>query len=481
MPEAPLVLIVEDDPSTNNLIAGVLRRAGYRSVQAFTNEEGLQRFSESTFSLITTDRGHPGGESGIAFVTQVRSMPNGRLVPILMISGSLTGENELAAWRAGVSGVMHKPFEAADLIAEVGKLLSKASEKDQTAHGLGIEAPLEQPKENSAPAKLLTEAGKLSSETSEKDKTPPEADIEATSIPKEKSGVRGWLLLLCILLTVVKGFGFLVTLVQAIGHSETSLLYGFYALYFALGTLAGVLLWAKARIAVTFAKSYYVIQPYAVSLFWIRMMTIDPSTTSQGPSVIIQAAVFSVVWFSYLTFSRRVRNTYNVDPAKRNTFLALIMGAAFGPLGTIYFHIRVFLMTVLGTLVATVLGVLAARIFGFPLPPWMGWVWLCFFPIANAILAINWNDSSTYPGAEGIDWPSASAFGVVLGIWVFRVIGISTAIYGAVRLFGQHHVFLGIVLLLLLPWAMSLPAKWIMTVIAAVVGLIVSARQSNKA
>ena len=237
MPEAPLVLIVEDDPFTNDLIAGVLRRAGYRSVQAFTNEEGLQRFSESTFSLITTDRGHPGGESGIAFVTQVRSMPNGRLVPILMISGSLTGENELAAWRAGVSGVMHKPFEAADLIAEVGKLLSKASEKDQTAHGLGIEAPIEQPKENSAPAKLLTEAGKLSSETSEKDKTPPEADIEATSIPKEKSGVRGWLLLLCILLTVVKGFGFLVTLIQAIGHSETSLLYGFYALYFALGTL----------------------------------------------------------------------------------------------------------------------------------------------------------------------------------------------------------------------------------------------------
>jgi len=67
-----------------------------------------------------------------------------------MISGSLTNENELAAWRAGVSAVMHKPFEQADLIAEIGKLLSKPSEKDQMLLGVGIEAPLEQPKEKIA-------------------------------------------------------------------------------------------------------------------------------------------------------------------------------------------------------------------------------------------------------------------------------------------------------------------------------------------
>ncbi len=138
MPEAHFALIVDDDPNTNDLIAEILRGSGFDAIQAYDNKGGLLQLADRSFSLITTDINRPGG-SGIDFVRQVRSMPNGKQVPILMISGGATHENELAAWRSGVSAFIRKPFGIEELLTEIDRITSKITEKDRMLLDVGVE------------------------------------------------------------------------------------------------------------------------------------------------------------------------------------------------------------------------------------------------------------------------------------------------------------------------------------------------------
>jgi len=138
MPELGLILVVDDDGNTRALLQRILRSMGLGVVQAADNETGLQQVAKRSFSLITTDLNRPGG-SGIDFVRQVRSMPNGRQVPILMISGNATHEAELDAWRAGVSGFMRKPFGIEELSIEVEKMTVKITEIDRMLLNVAVE------------------------------------------------------------------------------------------------------------------------------------------------------------------------------------------------------------------------------------------------------------------------------------------------------------------------------------------------------
>lgn len=295
-----------------------------------------------------------------------------------------------------------------------------------------------------------------------------------------RKGVGGWLLLLCLALSVVRSLGLLASVAQALTPSTNRLLYLLYALEFAFGASAGILLWSKARIAVSYAKAYWIVHPYATLFLWARMVGIDSSTSGQAISVIGISVIFSFIWFSYLTFSKRVRNTYDVDSGKRNVLVSMLMGAALGPLGSVYFHIRIMVMTALASIAAVLIALLGALVIGFRLPPWMSWVWLGFFPLAYALFATSWNEAETTIGPEDINWEAAVAFGMTLGIWEFRIIGVSTGIYGAVTLFGQGRILLGIVSLVAIPWALNFIAQGIMTLIVAIAGLAAALRKGAR-
>ncbi len=210
---------------------------------------------------------------------------------------------------------------------------------------------------------------------------------ESGTVKKEKRGVRGWLLFLCLSLVILRGFGFLLSVGSAIMEPDTRILMVLYSISTAYAFSVGVFLWCKARGAVTYAKLFFVIQPYVMTGIWKVYSAIDPAGAQEAAMAIVGALVGFLIWFPYLTFSKRVKATYSItEPNKRSPLLAFVMGAVLGPFGTIYFNIRVCFMAVLGTILAIVLATLSLRFLGFSTPLWMRWVWLAYYPIAMLIL-----------------------------------------------------------------------------------------------
>lgn len=138
MPDGSNILVVDDDDNLRGFLSRVLRQAGYNVFEAENNSSALRIVENESIDLITTDMVHPVA-TGIDLVVEVRKMTKGRHTPILMITGQSDRQIELAAWRAGVSSFMNKPFAMEQLLATIETQLGQSSEMDLRLISLGIE------------------------------------------------------------------------------------------------------------------------------------------------------------------------------------------------------------------------------------------------------------------------------------------------------------------------------------------------------
>lgn len=124
----PNILIVEDDPSINGLIAEYLRQKGAVCTQAFSGTEGRLCFEAGGFDLVLMDLMLPGlpGEELLAWLRQKSG------VPVIV----LTARDELGAKVALLSGgaddYLTKPFELDEVWARIGVQLRHAGTPPQS-------------------------------------------------------------------------------------------------------------------------------------------------------------------------------------------------------------------------------------------------------------------------------------------------------------------------------------------------------------
>lgn len=133
-------------------------------------------------------------------------------------------------------------------------------------------------------------------------------------------GVMGWLLLLCISLVFVSPFfqgkialTALTNLLQRpSSYSLEALRLGFVLfLYVGLSVFsfwAGFWLWLEDPRAVALAKVYLVFSATVVILF--HLLLFAAGWNINLARIIFNRLVYSATWYGYLTFSKRVRNTY---------------------------------------------------------------------------------------------------------------------------------------------------------------------------
>ncbi len=123
----PWRFLVVDDHAINRLLAQqVLRSAWPRAdiVEAADGQQALDRLSESAFDLVLMDMVMPGMD-GIEATQCLRStlaMPT-RQVPVLGLTANVNPADLEAFQRAGLSGLMLKPFDPATLCARIEQLL----------------------------------------------------------------------------------------------------------------------------------------------------------------------------------------------------------------------------------------------------------------------------------------------------------------------------------------------------------------------
>lgn len=135
------VLVVDDDPVVGKSFDRVLSGKGYAVITASSGQEALNKLDAEDYDVVYADIKMPG-MSGLEMAEQVKAKRP--WLPVVIVTGYGSPDNEARAEAAGVSGFLRKPLSP-DMIE--GSAQKAFSEKDATAQGASpaAEAALPQP------------------------------------------------------------------------------------------------------------------------------------------------------------------------------------------------------------------------------------------------------------------------------------------------------------------------------------------------
>jgi DNA-binding response OmpR family regulator len=125
-PDAPVALVVEDDPHIGLLLKFMLERNGYRV--ALCSDGKLARdhiMSEPAPAVALLDVMLPFLD-GFQLVALVRAQPGWEQVPVLMLTAKAQERDIARALEAGANDYIQKPFQPEELLARVRRFAPPA-------------------------------------------------------------------------------------------------------------------------------------------------------------------------------------------------------------------------------------------------------------------------------------------------------------------------------------------------------------------
>lgn len=115
-------LVVDDSATMRRIVVNSLQRVGFNDItEAGDGREALDRFDASV-GFVITDWNMPN-LSGVDLARELRARPDGKNVPILMVTTRSVREDILAAIEAGVNNYIVKPFTPQVLKEKIDQLL----------------------------------------------------------------------------------------------------------------------------------------------------------------------------------------------------------------------------------------------------------------------------------------------------------------------------------------------------------------------
>ena len=120
------VLIVEDDPGIQELLAFWLRGAGYEIEQVVTAERGLDSIRGVLPDLALIDWMLPG-MSGLALAQRLRADRRTRALPIIILTARGEEQDKLDGLDVGADDNVTKPFSPKELLARIKAVLRRRS------------------------------------------------------------------------------------------------------------------------------------------------------------------------------------------------------------------------------------------------------------------------------------------------------------------------------------------------------------------
>jgi two-component system cell cycle response regulator len=119
------ILVVDNLPVNLDLARGILSPSGYRVVTAANMADGLALARNQGCDLILSDVCMPVG-SGYDFVQQVRSDPQLRDIPFILITSTFLDDRDRdRALSLGATRFLRRPIEPQDLLAEIAACLKQ--------------------------------------------------------------------------------------------------------------------------------------------------------------------------------------------------------------------------------------------------------------------------------------------------------------------------------------------------------------------
>lgn len=119
-------LVIDDSATMRRIVVNSLQRIGYNeTVEACDGKDALAKLTPD-IGFVITDWNMPN-MGGVDFAKAVRATPNGKTLPILMITARSMKEDIITALEAEVNYYIVKPFTPAVLKEKIDALLAPAA------------------------------------------------------------------------------------------------------------------------------------------------------------------------------------------------------------------------------------------------------------------------------------------------------------------------------------------------------------------
>lgn len=121
------LLVVEDSLVSRSILVRILQSAGATTEEATNGYEGLALLRKSAasklpYDAILCDIMMPEMD-GYTFLEQMRGRPEGKHMPIIMLTARTDKDSVLFCMKHGVGGYIRKPFQQVKIMETLQKLL----------------------------------------------------------------------------------------------------------------------------------------------------------------------------------------------------------------------------------------------------------------------------------------------------------------------------------------------------------------------
>jgi two-component system, OmpR family, phosphate regulon response regulator PhoB len=120
------ILLIEDEPAIQQMVAMALRKAGYEVGMAGDALEAQSRIAGQLPDLILLDWMLPG-MSGVEYARQLKKNDLTREVPVIMLTARGEESDKIRGFDSGADDYVTKPFSPRELVARINAVLRRAA------------------------------------------------------------------------------------------------------------------------------------------------------------------------------------------------------------------------------------------------------------------------------------------------------------------------------------------------------------------
>lgn len=116
------IMIVDDSASLRQVVSIALKGAGYDVIEACDGKDALSKLNGVKIHLIISDVNMPNMD-GITFLKAAKQLAAYKFTPVIMLTTESAADKKAEGQAAGAKAWVVKPFQPAQMLAAVAKLV----------------------------------------------------------------------------------------------------------------------------------------------------------------------------------------------------------------------------------------------------------------------------------------------------------------------------------------------------------------------